>query len=72
MKGLLESLESLAEARKPKVTDVLSFKHKGKVVRARLKDSKWMGGDKMSYTWKTEGGVEIKTIGLPKGYKVVK
>lgn len=57
--------------KKPSIDAIVTFKHNGKSVVAKVKRSVWTGGDEMDYVWMTSDGKEIKTTGVPKDYDVL-
>jgi len=61
-----------ARKKRISVDAIVSFKVDGKTFEGKLKDSKWMGASKMSYTWKAlKGNQTVTTEGLPKDLKVL-
>ena len=61
-----------ARKRKPSIDAVMRFKHKGQMVDAKVKTTKWSGGSSMTYVWVTmDGRKTFETEGVPKDAEVI-
>lgn len=47
------------------ISATVQFKYNGELVVAKVERTHWLGGDQMSYIWRTTDGQQVETVGLP-------
>lgn len=53
------------------ISATVRFKHEGRLVTVTVERTKWLGGDKMLYYWRTADGKRVETVGVPDDVEVL-
>jgi len=53
------------------ITATVRFRHEGRLVTVKVERTKWLGGDKMLYYWRTLDGQRLETVGIPDDVEVL-